>query len=118
MKITSSLLLGAITATVFTLNVARAGTFDDAIAAYDRGDFQSAFQKFMPAAESGNPDAQANVGAMYANGEGVEQNLAEAAKWYRLSAEQGNASAQNRLGSMYDDGVGVTQDFEEAAQWV
>jgi len=117
MKISSSLFLGAIAATFFAINTARAGIFDDAIAAYDRGDFQTAFQKFMPAAESGNSDAQMNIGAMYANGEGVEQNFAEAAKWYRLSAEQGNASAQNRLGSMYDDGVGVAPDIEEAARW-
>lgn len=116
MKI-SSLSVGAIITAFFVVGAANAGPVDDAVAAYERGDYQTAFQKFMPAAEGGNADAQVNVGAMYANGEGVEQNFAEALKWYRLSAEQGNAAAQNRLGSMYDDGVGIAQNFEEAAKW-
>ncbi len=32
------------------------------------------------------------------NGEGVPQDYAEAAKWYRLAAEQGYATAQTILG--------------------
>ena len=34
-------------------------------------------------------------------GEGVEQDYAEAVKWYRLAAEQGNADAQYNLGYAY-----------------
>ncbi len=30
---------------------------------------------------------------MYANGQGVPQDYAEAARWYRMAAEQGDASA-------------------------
>ena len=41
------------------------------------------------AAEQGYADAQYNLGVMYANGHGVSQDYAEAAKWYRLAAEQG-----------------------------
>ena len=114
---TSSLILGAIVAVLFAIDAANAGPFDEAVAAYESGDYQTAFQKFMPAAEGGNADAQVNIGGMYANGEGVAQNFDEALKWYRLAAEQGNAAAQNRLGSMYDDGVGVAQNYEEAAKW-
>jgi TPR repeat protein len=35
---------------------------------------------------------------LYANGDGVEQNHAEALKWYRPAAEQGVAEAQYNLG--------------------
>ena len=42
-------------------------------------------------AEQGNAAAQYNLGVMYDNGEGVPQDYAEAAKWYRLAAEQGEA---------------------------
>src|ERR1017187_3210827 len=38
--------------------------------------------------------AQFNLGLMYANGEGVTQNYAEAARWYRKAADQGDAKAQ------------------------
>ena len=58
-----------------------------------------------------------NLGWMYANGEGVEQDKEEAVKWYRKAAEQGNADAQNTLGVMYDKGEGVEQDKEEAVKW-
>jgi TPR repeat protein len=44
---------------------------------------------------------------MYENGNGVAQDYATAAKFYRLAAEQGNARAQNNLGSLYDSGQGV-----------
>jgi hypothetical protein len=34
--------------------------------------------------EQGYPPAQANIGVMYAKGQGVPQSYVEAAKWYRL----------------------------------
>ena len=54
---------------------------------------------------------------MYANGEGVPQDDAEAVRWYRLAAEQGNAGAQLNLGAMYSNGEGVPQDDAEAVRW-
>ena len=46
---------------------------------------------------------------MYAKGQGVPQDYAEAVKWYRLAAEQGFAMAQDNLGLMYKNGQGVPQ---------
>ena len=40
-------------------------------------------------AEEGVAEAQFNLGVMYAEGRGVPQDDAEAARWYRLAAEQG-----------------------------
>jgi hypothetical protein len=54
---------------------------------------------------------------MYANGEGVPQDYAEAAKWYRKAADQGYDVAQYNLGIMYDEGRGVPQDYAEAVKW-
>jgi hypothetical protein len=51
---------------------------------------------------------------MYERGEGVTQDHAEAAKWYRLAAEQGHAFGQAILGDMYESGRGVTQDYVQA----
>ena len=48
-------------------------------------------------AEQGNVDAQLNLGDIYARGDGVPENLAEAVKWLRLAAEQGHAEAQFTL---------------------
>ena len=54
---------------------------------------------------------------MYAKGEGVRQNHAEAARWYRRAAEQGYAGAQNNLGLMYEDSASVPKDFVQAHKW-
>jgi hypothetical protein len=54
---------------------------------------------------------------MYANGWGVKQSHAEAAKWYRRSADQGHTDGQNDLGYMYENGWGVEQSHAEALEW-
>ena len=69
------------------------------------------------AAEQGDATAQFNLGFMYANGEGVLKDNAEAVRWYRLAAEQGLASAQYNLGVMCAKGEGVLKDDAEAVRW-
>jgi TPR repeat protein len=54
---------------------------------------------------------------MYKNGEGVPQNDAEAAKWYRKAADRGHADAQFKVALMYSMGKGVPQNDAEAANW-
>ena len=68
-------------------------------------------------AEQGDAAAQFDLGVMYANGYGVQQDYAEAVRWYRLAADQGLAVAQHGLGRMYANGAGVPQDYAEAAKW-
>ena len=58
-----------------------------------------------------------NLGVMYEIGEGVPQDHAVAASWYRKAAEQGNAGAQHNLGRMYAQGRGVPQDYAVAVKW-
>src|SRR5215472_14731750 len=64
-----------------------------------------------------DPQSQYNRGTAYWYGNGVPQDYAEAAKWYRKAAQEGYAEAQNRLGQMLEIGQGVRQDDAEAAQW-
>ena len=59
------------------------------------------------AADQGDANAQFNLGFMYANGEGVPKDDAEAARWYRMAANQGDAAAQYSLGVSYANGEGV-----------
>ena len=68
------------------------------------------FQLYKDAAKAGDVDAQYNVGYCYENGEGVEQNYSEAAKWYRKAAEQGLSAAQHGLGFLYAYGQGVKEN--------
>jgi TPR repeat protein len=94
-----------------------AGPFEDAAAAYGRGDYATALRLFRPLADQGNALAQSSLGEMYAFGEGVPKNYAEALKWYRKAADQGYASAQTGLGEMYAFGMGVPQNGAEAVKW-
>ena len=91
--------------------------FQKGLAAYDTGDFATAFKEWKPFAEAGNVNAQYMLGLMYNNGKGVSQNYKEAAKWYRLAGEQGVADAQTNLGYMYDNGLGFLQDNTMAHMW-
>ena len=58
-----------------------------------------------------------NLGGCYYDGEGVEQDYAEAVKWYRKAAEQGYAVAQFEMGWCYKHGYGVPKDLAEAKRW-
>ena len=80
--------------------------------------YQLQAQSFQKAAEQGNAEASANLGFMYANGQGVPKDEAKAVYWYQKAAEQGNAWALYNLGEMYRDGSGVPQDYTKAVQFL
>jgi TPR repeat protein len=84
---------------------------------YLKGDFQAAFEEWLPLAELGDAEAQYNLGVMYDEGAGIDQDLAKAASWYRKAAEQGFVDAQTNLGMMHYAGQGITRDLAEAAEW-
>ena len=69
-------------------------------------------------AEQGNASAQSYLGFMYETGEGVPQNGAEAAEWYRLAADQGVVAAQFNLGVMYANGGGLPEDYVLGYAWL
>ncbi len=72
-------------------NSARAGKADAARRAYHRRDWKAALAIWSELAEDGNSEAQNVLGVMYENGEGVKQDFAKAAEWYRMAADQGFA---------------------------
>jgi TPR repeat protein len=84
---------------------------------YLKGDYEAAYREWLPLAELGDVEAQFNLGVLYDEGAGVEQDLAIAADWYRKAAEQGFIDAQTNLGVMYYYGQGVTRDYQKAAEW-
>lgn len=68
-------------------------------------------------AQSGNPAAQFMQGQLYESGRGVERDLAEALRWYRLAAAQQYPLAEFSIGALYDFGEGVEQNFALAREW-
>src|SRR5262245_63005191 len=84
-----------------------AGPYEDATAAYGKGDYATALQLFRALADQGMARAQAILGVMYANGQGVPKSDTEAMKWYQIAADQGDPGAQTALGVIYVNGLGV-----------
>jgi|GEM_PF-920080 len=68
-------------------------------------------------AESGDAASQYQLGRLYDEGDGIDENNEKAVEWYRKSAEQGYAKAQGYLSEMYFIGEGVQVDDEKAAYW-
>ena len=109
MKLFLTTLLLAITLSLS----AHADDFDDALAAYKKGDYKTALKLWKPLAEQGAAKAQVALGAIY----GSAGNDKEAVKWYQLAAEQGDAKAQAVLAYMYGEGDGISEDNKQAVKW-
>ena len=69
------------------------------------------------AADSGDTNAEYQLGLIYANGAGVAQNYVEAMRWFEKAARNGSPAAQWRTGLGYAKGIGVVQDERMAAEW-
>jgi TPR repeat protein len=71
----------------------------------------------LPEAQNGDPFIQNDLGLLYRDGIGLDQNSEEAFKWISKAAEQGNIDAQVKVGFMYQNGVGVLQNSRTAIEW-
>ncbi len=54
---------------------------------------------------------------MYEEGDGVEESMAEAIKWYRKASAGGYAEASMRPMLAYEEGNGVPEDPAETARF-
>ncbi len=85
---------------------------------YSDGRYTQAYKELLPLANRGVLPAQRILGTMYHEGHGVEQDSAEAARWFRLAAEAGDADAQFNLSVMCSNGWGMPEDQVERARWL
>lgn len=100
-----------------TAQQAAHAVFEEGVVAFKSGDYGAALGAFRAAADDGDVRAQYNLGIMFDNGHGVQQNYLEAADWYRVAAEADYADAQYNLGAMYSFGHGVPRDHAKAERW-
>ena len=99
---------------VIGAGLAQAQTVDEALGAYDKGDFATALKDLQLLAGRGSATAEIDLGAMYHDGKGVTQDDTQAVFWFRKAADQGDADGEYRLG-LYDyAGVGTPQDYAQA----
>ncbi len=69
------------------------------------------------AASKGDPSAEFEVAARFAEGRGVSQDFKQANVWYQRSAQRGFAPAQYRLGTLFERGIGIKADVARAKIW-
>jgi len=67
----------------------------------------------------GDADAQFGLGLKYSmgTGDGIAQDLEQAAEWYHKAAEQNHTLAQFNLSLMFASGEGVLQNDTTALMW-
>ena len=64
-------------------------SYQEGCDAYERGDFGTALKEFRPLVDQGYPLAQATLGLMYAEGQGVPKDYVLAHMWMNLAAAKG-----------------------------
>jgi len=91
--------------------------FKEGLTAYEAKDYDTAMDLWRPLAGQGNAKAQFNIGVMYNNGQGVDEDPVEALVWYRKAADQGHVKALFNIGDAYRTGRGVDKNMNEAVNW-
>lgn len=117
MKTNVWLLISGLLFAMFTAGPVSATPWDDALAAYQNGDFDRALELLVPLGEAEHMEAQDILSDMYVFGEGVPIDYVAALGWSRRSAALGSAEGENGVGTSYSLGQGVTQDKAEALKW-
>jgi uncharacterized protein len=91
--------------------------FADAQAAFELGDYQTAYAEFLRLAQAGDSNAETALGVLYDDGHGVAKDQRIAVTWYQKAAEKGNPQAQLNLGVHYELAQGVELDYAVALSW-
>ncbi len=97
------------------------GYLGTAAALQDEENYEAALEDYTKASEGTEQvfieSAMYDIGNMYCDGVGVEQDYAVAMEWYLKAADLGHTTAIDNIGWMYRDGIGVEQDYTVAMEW-
>lgn len=99
-------------------SAAEPSAYDVGVAAFEAGDFGTAYAAWLPLAHGGDADAQRNIALLLQTGRGVAQDAGAAFYWYRLAAESGDPAAANSIAMMYLAGEGLASDYVAAQAWL
>ena len=83
---------------LFTISIAVTafgGQFEDAVSAYKRGDYATAYRLWKPLAKQGETQAQYNLGVMFGDGRGVSQDNILAHMWFNIAVSALEGKGRN-----------------------
>ena len=101
----------------FVCAVLLGNEFETAAKAYEAGDYQKAYKYNKLACDNGEYGGCTNLGLLYVNGQGVEQNYKEAFKYFKLACDNGEYKGCGNLGVLYENGQGVRQSYSTAKEY-
>ena len=103
---------------LIVLPIMAVGEIEHARDLMEEGKFEKAMQELIPAARSGNADAEELIGIMYAMGLGVKRDDVRAFDWYLRASMKGHPGAQSGVGWYYEIGRGLpAPDLIRAYTW-
>jgi len=79
--------------------------FNKGIKCEKRENYKTAAEHYQKAATLGDKGAQYNLGVLYANGQGVDEDMGTAVRWWRESAKQENQNAIKVLADLQEEAV-------------
>ncbi len=91
--------------------------FREGVAAYDKGDFTTAFNIWLPLAQQADLAAMRNVALLLREGKGTKRDPVRALWFYEEAGSKGFALAQVNAAFMHLEGDGVPKNLEAAAFW-
>jgi len=95
-----------------------ADDYQDALEAFNAGQYQRAGEYWQRCALAGNAGCQFGLGVLYEEGRDRPQSDLQALHWYRRAALNGSRDAQVQLGFIYATGrTGVEQSPVQAFVW-
>jgi len=90
----------------------------DAIKAFDKAEYETAYPEMMALASEGNPAAAYYMGRMYQEGLGVDPDVSKALQYYEQADKGLNAAAAVQLGKMAMTGEGMAQNKDLGIQYL
>lgn len=94
-----------------------AALVEQAWAAMEAEDYETAVPLLQKAADLGVTPAQYKLGGMYQLGDGVEQDYDKAFHYYKLAADQDAPEALTAVGYFYGQGLGTEQNLDEMLKY-
>ncbi|MDR1660162.1 MAG: sel1 repeat family protein [Desulfovibrio sp.] len=89
----------------------------EALRAYEHGDFFRARDIWQKLAEAGDGQAMNNLGVLYDQGKGLEEDSGRAVYWFEKAARAGHPAGMSNYGRMLESGRGIAENPQEAARW-
>jgi hypothetical protein len=93
-------------------------SLEDGLNAFDRQDYEQAFNLLRPLARDGNTRAQCQLGIQYQLGLGVNRHLTKAVRWWLRAVELGDGRAAYLMGTLFLKGTHeIRVNLEKSQNW-